>query len=97
MIEVTETAAQAVMVSAASNECDGMAVRIAARREEDSGIQYQMGFDDPREGDAAFESNGVTVVVDPLSQPLLNGLTLDFGELEGVVQFVFINPNDTPG
>lgn len=97
MIEVTETAAQAVMVSAASNECEGMALRIAARREADAGIQYQMGFDDPREGDAAFESNGVTVVVDPLSQPLLNGLVLDFGELEGVVQFVFINPNDRPG
>ena len=56
-----------------------------------------MGFDDPREGDAAFESSGVTVVVDPLSRPLLNGLVLDFGELEGVVQFVFINPNDSQG
>ncbi len=96
MIDVTETAAHAVMASAASNDCDGMPLRIAARREAVGGIQYQMGFDDPREGDAAFESNGVTVLVDPLSRPLLNGLVLDFGELEGVVQFVFINPNDTP-
>jgi iron-sulfur cluster assembly protein len=55
---------------------------------------YQLTFDnEDREGDKAFEDNGVKVVVDKKSFLYLIGTTLDFsGGLNGK-GFVFNNPN----
>jgi len=33
-------------------------------------------------------------VVDEASQPLATGMTLDYVEIDGKLEFVFINPND---
>jgi iron-sulfur cluster assembly protein len=55
---------------------------------------YQLTFDNQEsEQDAAFENNGVKVVVDRKSYLYLIGTTLDFsGGLNGK-GFVFNNPN----
>ena len=61
----------------------------------DGGLHYLMGFDDQqKDGDSTVETEGVTLVVDAASQPLAQGMSLDFVELEGKMEFIFINPND---
>ncbi len=59
-----------------------------------SGFQYGFTFDElAAEDDAIFESEGVTVVVDPMSFQYLVGSEVDYTEgLEGS-RFVINNPN----
>jgi len=45
-----------------------------------SGMQSGMSFDEPKEGDAAFESEGVPMVVDPASAEHLRGVSIDFDD-----------------
>ena len=61
-------------------------------------MSYQFRFDSrPRPADHIFEFNGVQVFVDPKSMVYLDGMTLDYVELEaGDFRFIFINPNDMP-
>lgn len=98
MIQVTSIASQQIQNAAQQAGAQGMALRVAARRDFDGSIQYGMGFDEQGEGDFMLEADGVQVLVAVDSQALLNGATLDFVELSpGNMQFVFINPNDTGG
>jgi len=73
-----------------------MAMRIAATRNPDGTLHYGMGFDDNRmEGDIHITSEDIEIVVSGSSMQLLQGMTVDFVELEpGTPQFIFINPND---
>lgn len=59
-----------------------------------SGFSYGFTFDDSiAEDDAVVETEGVKMVIDPLSFPYLLGATIDFKEdLQGA-QFVVTNPN----
>jgi iron-sulfur cluster insertion protein len=61
-----------------------------------SGFQYGFTFDEIKnEDDTAFEKNGVTLLVDPMSFQYLTGAEIDYTEgLEGA-QFVIKNPNAT--
>lgn len=98
MITVTSTAAEQIRQAATQNDADGMALRIAARREFDGSIQYGMGFDDSSEEDIQVVAEGVTVLVAPEHQELLTGATLDYVELSaGDFRFIFVNPNDAGG
>lgn len=95
MITVTPEAAAQIKVSAQQGNTGDMPLRIAVERKEDGKFHYQMGFDDQlRPGDQRVESEGVIMVIDGISQPLANGLMLDFVELNGNMEFVFMNPND---
>lgn len=96
MITVTTEAAAQIREAAAQNDAEGLALRIAARREFDGSIQYGMGFDDIKEDDTCIDSEGVKVLVAPDHAELLSGSTLDFVEMQpGDFRFIFINPNDT--
>jgi iron-sulfur cluster assembly protein len=54
-----------------------------------------MGFDNARKGDFALDSDGIELVVAEEHAALLDGMTLDYVELEpGDFRFIFINPND---
>lgn len=58
-----------------------------------SGFQYGMSFDEPKSGDVQFESEGVSVVMDPASLAYLNGSHVDFDDgLQGK-GFEIKNPN----
>jgi len=95
MITVTPTAAEQIAKSAARSGSADACLRLAARLDDKGVIEYGMGFDDRAEGDAQFESAGVTVLVSPGSVELLSGATLDYVELNpGEWRFIFINPND---
>ncbi len=58
-----------------------------------SGLQYGMSFDDPKADDAAFESEGVAIVVDPKSLEHLDGTTVDFDDGLHGKGFEIKNPN----
>ena len=96
MISITAAAAEQIRTSARQGQMEGLAMRIAAKRNPDGSIHYGMGFDDAQhEGDIQITAEGIDVVIAEPSQALLKGTTLDYVELEpGVFQFIFMNPND---
>ncbi len=92
-ITLTEKAAHRVQQSIAKRGA-GIGLRLGVRTAGCSGLAYTMEFADQRNPeDHAFESRGVTLLVDPKSLPYLAGTELDFvreGMSEG---FKFHNPN----
>jgi iron-sulfur cluster assembly protein len=91
MVKVTPAAAAAVLDAANRSSAEGMALRLAARTGADGAVEFGLGFDDEREHDRVIERHGVRFLVAPPSQPLLSGVTLDFGVLEnGQLGFVFL-------
>lgn len=99
MFTLTPTAAEQILQAIAAQQDEAAAppcLRVAAKLE-DGEVVYGMGFDEEREHDAVIECSGVTLLIAPRSQELLQGATLDFVELQpGEFQFIFINPNDPP-
>ena len=95
MITVTEAAASQIKHSAEQGKAEGMALRIAATRNDDNSIHYGMGFDDSKEEDITINVGDIEIIVSPASAELLKDTTIDFVELEpGKFQFIFLNPND---
>lgn len=59
-----------------------------------SGFQYGFEFDEGRnDDDLAIETDGVTLLVDPLSLQYLMDATVDYTESLTGAQFVIRNPN----
>jgi iron-sulfur cluster assembly accessory protein len=79
LVSVTPTAAEKVR-ELLSREADPRhsALRLAVRDGCCSGYQYALGFDHARDDDHAIASEGLTIVVDPQSAPLVRGSTIDF-------------------
>lgn len=95
MITLTPTAIEQVKASAAQSGAEGMALRLAAKKNPDGTMEYGMGFDEPTDDDLAFKFEDVEVVIGGEYGPLLNGTTIDYVELEpGQFHFIFMNPND---
>lgn len=95
MITVTKVAAEQIKSSARQGKTEGLALRIAAKRNNDGSIHYGMGFDDKTEHDQSFKSEDIEIIVAPDSMDLLDGTELDFVELDdGQKNFIFKNPND---
>lgn len=75
---------------------EGMALRFAAQKKEDGSFDYLMGFDDAKDDDIQFDSEGVSIIMEPEYFSLLDETTMDFTELDdGESQFIFINPKDS--
>jgi len=95
VIELTEAAAKQILESAKQGQAEGMGLRIAVRETLEGEFDYAMGFDEPAEHDLQVISQGVTVLVAPSSQALLEGTRVDYVELSpGESHFIFLNPND---
>ncbi len=95
MIHVTEPAAEQIRRAAILGGTEGLALRLAVRPLPDGSLDYGMGFDIPKEDDIRAEMHGITLVVAPHFQSILNDLTLDYVEItEGDFRFIFQNPND---
>ena len=63
-----------------------------------SGFQYQFGLaEGPEADDLVTETDGVQLVVDPVSLELVAGCTVDFVESLGGAAFRVENPNATAG
>ena len=95
MITVTPAAATQVLTASVQGNAIGLPLRIAVQKKPDGGFHYLMGFDGQAQaGDQTIASEGVSLVVAAESQPLVDGMTLDYVEIDGKLEFVFINPND---
>ncbi len=95
MFKITDAAAQQILEAAKQSEAEGLALRVAAKALSDGHIEYGMGFDEPQEGDVRVEHGGVTVVIDPPSNDLLDDASMDYVEIEpGQHRFIFLNPLD---
>jgi iron-sulfur cluster assembly protein len=92
MITVTDTAKKQALRLMEDDGKDGFFIRVGVEGGGCSGLMYQLTFDnEEKEGDKAFEDNGIKVVVDKKSYLYLIGTTLDFsGGLNGK-GFVFNN------
>jgi iron-sulfur cluster assembly protein len=58
-----------------------------------SGFQYQLAFDEQRDGDVVFESRGLKVLVDGPSLPYVDGSEIDYVESLQGAGFQVNNPN----
>lgn len=96
MITVTPAAAQQIKESAKQNQSEGLPLRLAATRQADGSIHYGMGFaEEEIDKDLSYDTEGVTIVVSPVSLDLLDKTEIDYVELEnGEKNFIFKNPND---
>jgi len=95
MFRLTEAAAAQVRRAAEQSGTEGMALRLAAKQQANGSIDYLMGFDEVKEDDIRFQSEGVEVVMVPEYISLLDDTLMDFVELEeGGCQFIFLNPKD---
>lgn len=92
-ITVTESAAKHVSNFLAKRG-KGVGLRLGVRTTGCSGMAYKLEFvDEAQADDVRFDSNGVTVFVDPKSLAYLDGTELDFAR-EGLNEgFKFNNPN----
>ena len=96
MISVTNSAARQITIAAEDSGADGMSLRIAAHFDEAANeIQFGIGFDDPRDDDEIIETQGISVLVSPLSKEAVANLTIDYVEIEpGNFRFIFIHPDN---
>lgn len=98
MFTLTPMAAEQI-ARAATTQADAQPMlRVAAKIDEKDGeLVYGMGFDEEREDDLVIDGPGVTVLISPRSQPLLENTTLDFAEVQpGEFQFIFRGGCTTP-
>lgn len=94
MIELTESAADAVRTALAGAAGQAEGLRIIVEAGGCAGLRYRMGLETgERPGDLVVEQGGVRLYLDLLTQRHVDGLVVDF--VDGVEQsgFVFDNPN----
>jgi iron-sulfur cluster assembly accessory protein len=95
MIKVSDSAAKQVHISLEQMGADVIPLRIAIKVQPDGSFHYNMGFDDNNhEGDKTFVEKDIKFVVDAASFPLVGGMTMDYVEIDGKHEIVFLNPND---
>ena len=93
-VEVTSAAREQVLKIMEKQGKPGSALRLFVQGGGCSGLTYGMTFDQRESGDeVAFQQDGLEVVVDRASAPLLEGLKVDY--LLGLESsgFKIINPN----
>ena len=96
ILTFTEAAAEKVK-SLMDNEEDNVAgLRVFVQGGGCSGFQYGFTFaENIEEGDTVIETDGVKLLIDPMSYQYLVGATIDFKkDLQGE-QFTINNPNAT--
>ncbi|WP_201245990.1 iron-sulfur cluster insertion protein ErpA [Halochromatium salexigens] len=92
----TSQAAAKVATLIEQEETPGLMLRVYIQGGGCSGFQYGFTFDESvQDGDTEIETDGVTLLVDPMSLQYLSGAEIDYTEgLQGA-QFVIRNPNAT--
>lgn len=75
---------------------DDLALRIAVQPGGCAGLRYNLFFDDRSlDGDETSEFGGVTLTVDRMSSPYVQGATIDFVDTIEKQGFTIDNPNAT--
>ena len=93
---LTDTAASKVKSLLEQEGRDDLALRVAVQPGGCSGLRYQLFFDERTlDGDVVTDFDGVSVVVDRMSVPYLNGAMIDFVDSIEKQGFTIDNPNAT--
>ncbi|MGE5129770.1 MAG: HesB/IscA family protein [Sphingomonadaceae bacterium] len=77
-LSITQRAAEEVRRAAVASGTEGLALRVAAKQEEDGSVLLGIGFDEERVRDDVIEMAGVTLLVSEHSRDLLEDMVLDF-------------------
>jgi iron-sulfur cluster assembly accessory protein len=95
-INVSAAAASKVRSLLEQEGRDDLQLRIAVQPGGCSGLRYQLFFDERNlDGDQVTDFDGVSVVVDRMSSPYLNGALIDFVDTIEKQGFTIDNPNAT--
>jgi iron-sulfur cluster insertion protein len=96
-VELTASAASRV-AAIASKQAKPAILRLSVEGGGCSGFQYKFGLADIVEGDdSVAETDGVRLVVDPMSLDLVSGAAVDYVESLGGSAFKVTNPNAASG
>jgi iron-sulfur cluster assembly protein len=95
MITISDKGAEKVQEFLDAQEGDvAMAgLRVGVRGGGCSGFQYQLAFDEQRDGDLVFESHDLKLLVDEESLPFVRGSVIDYEESLQGAGFKVSNPN----
>ena len=95
MITISDKGAEKVHEFLTAQEADvRMAgLRVGVRGGGCSGFQYQLAFDEQRDGDIVFESHDLKLLVDEESLPFVRGSVIDYEESLQGAGFKVNNPN----
>jgi len=94
MFKITDAAAKQVAISLEQLD-EKIPLRVAIKVMPDGSFHYNMGFDDHKhETDKTFDEKDIHFIVDAASIPLITGMTMDYVEIDGKHEIVFLNPND---
>jgi iron-sulfur cluster assembly accessory protein len=93
MIELSETAARRVR-AIAERQGKVPALRLSVEGGGCAGFQYRFALaDDRTQDDHVSETDGVALLIDPMSLPLIEGAVVDYVENLGGASFQVRNPN----
>ena len=93
MISLTQSAADKIRSLQQEKDAGDQFMRLSVETGGCSGMEYAMGFADRGEEDELIESNGVQVVVDPVSLTYLEGTEVHFDDGLHGKGFEIRNPN----
>ena len=95
MIDISDKGAEKVHEFLASQSADtsSAGLRVGVRGGGCSGFQYQLAFDEQKDGDAIFEHSGLRLLVDNQSLPYVDGSTIDYVDSLQGAGFQVNNPN----
>lgn len=95
-VNLTDSAVEKVRELIATEDEEGLALRMAVRPGGCSGFSYEMFFDaEVDDADIVEEFDDVRVLVDPQSAEMVRGSTLDYKEGLMGAGFAIDNPNVT--
>ena len=80
-------------LDAQGTDAETAGLRVGVRGGGCSGFQYQLAFDEQRDGDVVFEDHGLKLLVDGQSLPYVDGSTIDYTESLQGAGFQVTNPN----
>lgn len=95
MITLTDKGAEKVreFLQAQQADLSLAGLRVGVRGGGCSGFQYQLAFDEQRDGDEVFEDHGVKLLVDGPSLQFVRGSVIDYEESLQGAGFKVNNPN----
>src|ERR1700712_5460870 len=95
MITITDKGAQKVheFLSSQGADVSAAGLRVGVKGGGCSGFQYNLAFDEKRDGDEVFEASGLKVYVDQSSLPYVKGSVIDYVESLTSAGFQVNNPN----
>ena len=97
-VHLSSAAAARVAAIAARQGKPGLMLRLAVDGGGCAGFQYKFGLESGAAADdLVVETDGVAMLVDPVSLPFLDGAEVDYVETMGAAAFKVSNPNAASG